>query len=292
MSPSSNPSVAFQGELGAFSEMAARTYFHEGVTVVPLPGFPQIFQAVENKTCTHCIVPIENSLMGSIHENYDLLLKHNLQIVGELKLRIVHNLIVNPGTRLEDIRHIFSQPPALAQCSEFIRSLGHAEAVVDYDTAGAVKRVKKTGARDIAAIASAQAAVDYDLDILREGIENNHQNFTRFLVVARQAVEVNSEDPAKTSIVFTMENVPGALFKSLGAFALRDIDLLKIESRPLDRRPWEYTFYLDFEGHLGQDRCAQAVEHLKQLVSFLKILGSYKQGETAEGKARKKRMDP
>ncbi len=291
MSPS-NPSVAFQGELGAFSEMAARTYFHEGVTVVPLPSFPELFQATENKTCTHCIVPIENSLMGSIHENYDLLLKHNLQIVGELKLRIVHNLIVNPGTRLEDIRHIFSQPPALAQCSEFIRSLGHAEAVVDYDTAGAVKRVKETGARDAAAIASAQAAVDYDLKILRKGIENNHQNFTRFLVVAQQAVEVNPEDPAKTSIVFAMKNVPGALFKSLGVFALRDIDLLKIESRPLDGRPWEYTFYLDFEGHLGQDRCAQAVEHLEQLASFLKILGSYKQGETVEGKARKKRTNP
>ncbi len=290
MSPS-KPTVAFQGELGAFSETAARTYFHESVPVAPLPTFSELFEAVESRACTHGMVPIENSLMGSIHENYDLLLKHNLQIVGELKLRIVHNLIVNPGVCLEDIRHIFSQPPALAQCSEFIRSLAHAEAVVDYDTAGAVKRLKETGAKDAAAIAGAQAAIDYGLEILREGIENNHQNFTRFLVVARKAVEVEPEHSAKTSIVFAMENVPGALFKSLGVFALRDIDLLKIESRPLDGKPWEYTFYLDFEGHLEQDRCLQAVEHLEQLATFLKVLGSYKQGETVEGKVRKKRTD-
>ena len=279
--------VAFQGELGAFSEMAARTYFHEGVQVVPQPTFPSLFEAAEGGSCTHGMVPIENTLIGSIHENYDLLLKHNLQIVGELKLRIVHNLIVNPGVGLEEVRQIFSQPPALAQCSNFIRSLKGAEAVVAYDTAGAVKSLKETGAQDAAAIATAQAAVDYGLEILRTEIENNHQNYTRFLVVAREGTE--PEEPAKTSIVFDLKNVPGALFKSLSVFALRDINLLKIESRPLDGQPWEYAFYLDFDGHLGQDPCARAVEHLREIATFVKILGSYKQGESAEGSVREKR---
>ena len=279
--------VGFQGELGAFSEMAARAYFGEDVEVVPQPRFSALFEAVAEGSCTHGMVPIENTLMGSIHENYDLLLEHNLQIVGELKLRIVHNLIVNPGVRLEDIRHIYSQPPALAQCTDFIKSLEHAEAVVSHDTAGAVKNLKEQGARDAAAIASAQAAADYDLEILKSEIENNHQNYTRFLVIAREGVEPG--EPAKTSIVFAMKNVSGALYRSLSAFALRDVNLLKIESRPLNGKPWEYAFYLDFEGHLGQQNCTRAIDHLKESATFVRILGSYSQGEAVEGKTRPKR---
>lgn len=289
MSPS-RPTVAFQGELGAFSEMAARTYFHENVRVAPQPNFAALFEAVEKGRCTHGIVPIENSVMGSIHENYDHLLQHDLHIVGELKLRIVLNLIVNPGVRLEDIRQVFSQAPALAQCTRFIRSLRGVEAVVAHDTAGAVKELKEKNIRDAAAIASAQAAIDHGLEILESGIENNPRNYTRFLVVAPEPVE--PEEPAKTSVVFALDHVPGALFKSLGVFALRDINLLKIESRPLTGRPWEYVFYLDFEGHLGCEKVAQAVQHLEQVASFLKILGSYKQGESVEGKVREKRAAP
>ena len=279
--------VGFQGELGAFSEMAARAYFGEDVEVAPQPRFSALFEAVAKDSCTHGMVPIENTLMGSIHENYDLLLEHDLQIVGELKLRIVHNLIVNLGVRLEDIRHIYSQPPALAQCTEFIKSLEHAEAVVAHDTAGAVKNLKEQGARDAAAIASAQAAADYGLEILKSEIENNHQNYTRFLVISREGVEPG--EPAKTSIVFAMKNVSGALYRSLSAFALRDVNLLKIESRPLNGRPWEYAFYLDFEGHLGQQNCTRAVEHLKESATFVKILGSYAQGKAVEGKTRPRR---
>ena len=278
--------VAFQGELGAFSEMAARTYFHEKVQVAPQPNFTALFNAVASGACTHGMAPIENTLMGSIHENYDLLLKHDLQIVGELKLRIIHNLIVNPGVRLEDIRHIYSQAPALAQCIDFIQSLEGAEAVFATDTAGAVKNLKASGAQDAGAIAGAQAAIDYDLEILRSGIENNHHNYTRFLVIAREGVQ--PESAAKTSMVFAMKNVPGALFKSLCVFALRDINLLKIESRPLEGRPWEYSFYLDIEGHLGQEPCARAIEHLKEVASFVKILGAYAPGKTLEGKVRPK----
>ncbi len=281
--------VAFQGEYGAFSEMAARFYFGKDVHVVPQRDFAAMFAAVERGDCTHGMVPIENSLMGSIHENYDHLSAHNLQIVGELKLRIVHNLIVNPGVKLEDIRHIYSQAPALAQCTEFIASLSHVEAVMASDTAGAVKALKASGARDAAAIASAQAAVDYDLEILRAGIENDHQNYTRFLVVASKASAPENpplEGPAKTSIVFAMKNVPGALFKSLSVFALRDLNLLKIESRPLAGKPWEYAFSLDIEGHLGQESCARAIDHLREIATFVKVLGSYRQGDAVEGETR------
>lgn len=283
----SNLRIGFQGELGAFSEMAARAHFGEDVDVAPQPNFSELFESVVQGACTHAMAPIENTLMGSIHENYDLLLKHDLQIVGELKLRIVHNLIVNHGVRLGDVRHIYSQPPALAQCTEFIQSLEHAEAVVAHDTAGAVKSLKEQGARDAAAIASAQAAVDYDLEILKSEIENHHQNFTRFLVMAREGVQ--PDDPAKTSIVFSTKGGAGALYRSLSAFALRDVNLIKIESRPLDGRPWEYVFYLDFEGHMGDQNCQRAIEHLKETAAFVKILGSYTQGDAVEGRPRPRR---
>ena len=279
--------IAFQGEYGAFSEMAARAYFGEDVAVLPRPNFMALFSAVETGDASHGMVPIENSLMGSIHENYDNLLKHGLQIVGELKLRIVHNLIVNPGVKLEDIRHIYSQAPALAQCTNLIASLPQASAVMAADTAGAVKQLKRSGARDAAAIASKQAAIDYELEILQAGIEDDHANFTRFLVVVPEGVEV--VDATKTSIVFAMQNVPGALFKSLSVFALRDLNLLKIESRPLIGKPWEYSFYLDIEGHLGQESCTRAIDHLREIASFVRILGSYKQGDVVEGKVRPKR---
>lgn len=287
---SNDPVVAFQGEMGAFSEMAARSYFSDSVHVVPQHDFQSLFSAVSGGECTHGMVPIENSLMGSIHENYDLLLQQDLYIVGEIKLRIVHNLIANPGVRMEDVRQIYSQAPALAQCTEFIRSTEGVEAVVAKDTAGAVRQIKEEKARNAAAIASAQAAIDYDLEILREGLENDHRNYTRFLVVNSRAAE--PVDPAKTTVVYALDHIPGALFKSLGVFAMRDINLLKIESRPLSGRPWEYVFYLDFEGHLASDRCRQAVEHLEQMASFLKILGSYTQGRTVEGSLREKRLVP
>lgn len=283
------PKIAFQGEMGAFSEIAARAFFSDDVQLSPQPDFQSLFKVVENRQCTHGMVPIENSVMGSIHENYDLLLQHNLQIVGELKLRIVHNLIVNPGVSVCEIRQIYSQAPALAQCTTFIQSLQDVKAVVAHDTAGAVMALRESGARDAAAIASAQAADDYGLEILESGIENNHQNYTRFLVMAPESVD--PEDPAKTSVVFAMDDVPGSLFKSLGVFALQDINLLKIESRPLSGRPWEYVFYLDFEGHLGFDLAKQAIDHLRQIATFIKILGSYRQGETVEGKVREKRVD-
>lgn len=272
------PKVAFQGELGAYSEVAARSFFGPSVAVLPRPTFSELYQAVESGACTHGMVPIENSLAGSIHENYDHLLKHSVEIQGELKLRIQHSLIVAPGVSLPDLKSIHSHPQALAQCSEFIQSLPGVAATVAYDTAGSVKLLKQSGHRDQGAIASAHAAEHYGLEVLKKGIENSRKNYTRFLVIGMDEKAPGEE--AKTTIVFSIRHVPGALHKTLQAFARRDINLLKIESRPLVGSPWEYFFYLDFEGHPGHPPCADALADLEPLTDMLRVLGSYPIGET------------
>ncbi|RKY68486.1 MAG: prephenate dehydratase [Candidatus Latescibacterota bacterium] len=278
--------IAFQGELGAYSELAAREFFSQPIMVRPLASFEEVFNSVESRDCSHGVVPIENSLTGSIHENYDLLLAHNLFITGEIKLRIVHNLIVNPGVRLEQIKRVYSHPQALSQCKNFIRSLRTAEPVPVYDTAAAVRLVKTQDLTDAAAIASAQAAIDYGLVILKSEIEDNHKNFTRFIIISPERGEM--EGDCKTSIVFSTQNIPGALFKSLSVFALRDINLLKIESRPLHGNPWQYLFYLDFDGSLQQARCQRAIEDLKEITTLFRVLGSYPKGKQIQGKLHKR----
>ena len=278
--------VAFQGELGAYSELAARELFPEEIEVLPKHSFEEVFGAVEHEECPYGMIPIENSLTGSIHQNYDLLLKHQLTICEEIKLRISHALIVHPGVRLEDVRRVYSHPQALSQCEEFLHDLTNVEAVPVYDTAGAVRMVKEKGLLDAGAIASAQAASDYDLEVLARGIESDHQNFTRFLLLSND--EAPSRPDAKISIVFATRDIPGALFKSLAVFALRDINLLKIESRPLRGQPWEYLFYLDFEGDLQEERCGRAIEHLKEVSTFLRILGCYPKGREVDGKAHRR----
>jgi prephenate dehydratase len=274
MQPLTLLTVAFQGERGAYSEAAAVSHFGEQVEPVPCPTFERVFEAVERGECERGIVPIENSLTGSIHRNYDLLLKHDLQIVGEVNLRIVHNLIVLPGVTLADVRRVYSHPQALAQCEGTLDRWPGIERVPAYDTAGSVKLIRDGGLRDAAAIAGRQAALVYGMDILAEGIEDDPENYTRFLVLSRQP-EIPESGSAKTSIVFSMDNVPGVLFKTLSVFALRDIDLTKIESRPLKGKPWEYLFYLDFAGSLADKKCQNAIRHLEEITTFLKILGSY-----------------
>ncbi len=278
--------VAFQGELGAYSELAAREFFQEEIEVAPEVSFDEVFERVEMGAVPYGIVPIENSLAGSIHQNYDLLMEHQLWIVGEIKLRIVHHLIVHPGVGLADIRKVVSHPQALSQCRDFLRGLEGVEPIPVYDTAGAVRLIREEKAMDTGAIASAQAAEDYGLEILESGIESNHENFTRFLIVAREG-KTEAQDP-KTSIVFSTKNIPGALFKSLSVFALRDIDLLKIESRPLHGSPWQYLFYLDFEGDAKEERCQRALGHLEEIATFLRVLGSYEKGKVADGRLHKR----
>ena len=265
-------SIAFQGERGAFSEAAALDYFGNTVDPIPCPTFDEVFRQVEAGEVDRGIVPVENSLGGSIHRNYDLFLRHQLHIVGEKIHRVRHCLISLPGTQLHDIRLIMSHPQALAQCEHYITRLGLQREVV-YDTAGAVKLLKQSGRRDHAAIASRRAAEVYEMQILAEGIEDDQANFTRFVILAREpGVPVA---PAKTSIVFTLKNVPGALFKALSVFALRDIDLTKIESRPLAGTPWDYLFYLDFVGSTADETSRRALDHLGEYATTLRVLGSY-----------------
>jgi prephenate dehydratase len=266
-------SVAFQGERGAFSEQAALDFFGRKITLLPAPAFEDVLKLVGRNEADSGILPIENSLQGSVLENYDLLQRYHLSIIGEVKLRIIHTLMANPGVRLKDIRRVYSHPQALAQCRSYLRRLRNVEAIPAYDTAGAAKSVREKNLTDAAAIASAQAARDYGLKILARGIEGNRANFTRFLVLARKPVSAGAR--AKTSIVFTLKSVPGALFDALGVFAIRKIDVHKIESRPIVGKPWQYLFYLDFDGSLNDRTCSEAIRNLRRAAASVKVLGSY-----------------
>src|SRR5215212_7044272 len=263
--------IAFQGEPGAYSEQAVFNYFGN-VETKPCESFDRVFDSVVSNECEFGLIPIENSLAGSIHQNYDLLLRHDLYIVGEYPLRVQHCLIALPGVKKEEIRKAISHPQALGQCAAYLRNLGIKPEPV-YDTAGSVKMLKESGARDTAAIASRRAAEIYDMQILEEGIEDNTENYTRFLAIAKAGIKPEGE--AKTSIVFTLKNQPGALFKALSVFALRDIDLTKIESRPLQGKPWEYLFYIDFIGATEEESSRRALDHLGEYALMVRVLGSY-----------------
>lgn len=272
--------VAFQGEKGAFSEAAAFAYWGNHITLHPCRTFKDVFQALQNKTVDYGIIPIENSLTGSIHQNIDLALDFHHYIVGEIILRIQHNLLVAKGVKLSNIKKVVSHPQALMQCSNFLESLEGVECLPMYDTAGSAQFISKNKPKDHAAIASLQASKDYDLHVIKKDIENNKQNYTRFLIISREQT-FPSKDP-KTSVVFSTKDIPGALFKSLSVFALRDINLLKIESRPWQKGPWKYWFYLDFEGSMKDEACKKAIGHLEEITAFLKILGSYSKGRIIE----------
>jgi len=226
------------------------------------------------------VIPIENTLHGSVHENYDLLLRFDLNIQGETFVRIVHNVIAPPGVSFNRLRRIYSHPVALNQCRKFFEKHRKIEQVPFYDTAGSVKMIMRDSLRDAGAIASAAAADQYRAVILRKSIEDDPENFTRFFLLTSgiNKIRARRRDPQKrykTSLVFTTRNVPGALFRSLSAFALRDLNLTKIESRPLRGKPWEYLFYLDFLGHVDDPPCRNALNHLAELADMLKVLGCY-----------------
>jgi prephenate dehydratase len=277
--------AAFQGERGAFSEEAARKLLGLSIEVLPCQRFEDVFHALDQKQVQAAVIPIENTLHGSVHENYDHLLQYDLPIVGETSVRIVHNLIAPPGVPLGKIRRVFSHPVALNQCLDFFVRNPRFEKVPFYDTAGSVKMVMEEGLNDAAAIASAVAAEIYGGKILRRSIEDDRQNFTRFFVlrrpedVLRRPVAAGRSGRWKTTVVFSTRNVPGALFRSLSAFALRDLNLTKIESRPLRGKPWEYLFYLDFIGQVDEPACRNALGHLRELADLLRVLGCYARGD-------------
>lgn len=264
--------VAYQGAPGAYSEAASYEIFGENTQAIPCETFEEVFNRVENGEADRGMLPIENSVTGSLHRNYDLLLEHDLLIVGEYKLRVRHCLIGLPGAEIANLQKVISHPQGIAQCEKYLRRLGvQTEAV--YDTAGSVRMVKEMGDIHLAAIASNWAARLYEMQILEEGIEDNPANYTRFLVLGKTPGEPNGR--SKTSIVFTLKNIPGALFKALSVFALRDIDLTKIESRPLVGKPWEYLFYIDLAGSTREDHVRRALENLKEYALNLRVLGSY-----------------
>jgi prephenate dehydratase len=264
--------IAFQGAPGAYSEAAARRAWPEAETV-PSERFEDVFAAVAAGRVSHGLLPIENSIGGSIHRNYDLLLEQDLPIVGETELPVVHNLLALPGCPIEDVRRVFSHPQALAQCERFLQTLAGVEIVATYDTAGSAQLIRDQGLRDTAAVASVRAAEIFGLTILRAGIEDYQDNITRFILVGRDARSVVRPD--KTSIVFALPNAPGSLFKALSVFALRDIDLTKLESRPVRGRPWEYLFYADLAIGREDVRCGRAMVHLAESARWVKTLGSY-----------------
>lgn len=268
--------VAFQGEAGAYSEAAGLEFFHSAARTVACHTFEDVFAAVSAGMVSHGILPIENSLAGSIHRNYDLLLRNELFIVGEYHHLVNHCLLALPGVRLEELEKVHSHPQALAQCETSLAQL-KLPGIAEADTAGSAKWLRESGNRKAGAIASRRAAQVYGLNILVENLEDNPANYTRFLIVAARPLEVmhSSAENFKTSIVFSMPNRPGILFKAMSVFALRDIDLTKIESRPIAGKPWEYMFYIDFAGDDQSPVCARALAHLEELTIFLRILGSY-----------------
>jgi prephenate dehydratase len=269
--------VAFQGTHYAFSEIAARKYFGEEIVTLPCRQFRDVFNAVEQGKSKFGIVPIENSTTGSVFQNLDLIIDSRVVVIGEVSLRVSLHFITNPGVKLKDIRVVHSHPQALEQCRLFLSSLPEIETIASYDTAGSVKDIRDRKLLYAAAIASREAAIDCGMQIVREEIEDNPDNYTRFHIIALDSGD--QQDANKTSIVFSMKNIPGALFKSLSVFALRDIDLLKIESRPIRGKRWKYLFYLDFAGNMHEERCINAIRHLEEITSLLKVLGSYRAAE-------------
>jgi prephenate dehydratase len=288
--------VAIQGELGSFSHEAARRMLRR-CTVVPCARSVEVFDRVEQGSVAAAVIPIENTLAGTVTEHADLLVARDVFVQGEFLLRIVHNVIAAPGVKLRSLRRVLSHPVALDQCRDFFRRHPKIEPVPFYDTAGSVKHVIGENLKDAAGIAGRQAAREYAGRILQAGIEDDKRNFTRFFLI-RKCVERKNpyfsqnrgevghpvhldyrrmipRGANKTSIAFQVKNLPGALFKSLSVFALRDISLSKIESRPMRGRPWEYVFYVDFLR--GDDDAARnALRHLGEVAEFVKVLGIYR----------------
>ncbi|XP_031280720.1 arogenate dehydratase/prephenate dehydratase 2, chloroplastic-like isoform X2 [Pistacia vera] len=279
--------VAYQGVSGAYSESAAEKAY-PNCEAVPCEQFDTAFEAVERWLVDRAVLPIENSLGGSIHRNYDLLLRHRLHIVGEVKFTVRHCLLANQGVKLEDLKRVLSHPQALAQCENTLTKWGLVREAVD-DTAGAAKHVALHKLQDAGAVASSAAGMIYGLNILAQDIQDDCDNVTRFLMLAREPIIPGTDRPFKTSIVFSLEEGPGVLFKALAVFALRQINLTKIESRPLRNQPlrsaddnnngstkyFDYLFYVDFEASMANQNAQNALRHLKEFATFLRVLGSY-----------------
>ncbi|MBI5929132.1 MAG: prephenate dehydratase [Chloroflexi bacterium] len=264
--------VAFQGEHGAYSEEAVRQHFGQ-VETLPCPNFQRLFEAVLTGQATYGMLPVENALAGTVAQSYELLFEHDMRVQAEVILRVQHMLLAPPGTKLEDIQRVKSHPQALAQCEGYLRRRGF-EAVVAYDTAGSARDLAANPEPHTASIASALAGELYGLTALDRGVEDEPYNSTRFFVIGLHDAP-RTEGPQKTSIVFAVRHRPAALYECLGAFARHEVNLTKLESRPMRSKAWQYWFYLDFEGHADDPQCKQALIGLLQCASMVKLLGSY-----------------
>lgn len=270
--------VAFQGENGAYSEEALIQHFGEGITSLPCHAFEHLFAAIESGKANFAVLPVENSTAGSINKSFDLLLEHDVKVHGEILLRVRHCLLTLPG-QAKNIREVRSHPQALAQCENYLNRNGYV-AVPWYDTAGSAKDLAAEPAEGVAVIASKLSAKQYGLEIVQEGIEDLRHNYTRFFVIGTGDAEVSG--PSKTSLVFAIPNTPGSLLQALNEFSNRRINLTKIESRPRRNRPWQYVFYLDFDGHWQDAQAREALIQLLSRAAFVKLLGSYPAATTQE----------
>jgi prephenate dehydratase len=266
--------LAYQGEPGAYSEAAALQFGGPATETLPCKSFDEVFEAVVKRRATHGVVPLENSIGGTIHRNYDLLLEHELSITGEVELDVVHCLQALPGTTLPDVKTVYSHPQALAQCERYLKDLGvQVEAV--YDTAGGAKLVSEQKLAGAAALASRRAAEVFGLEVLQEAVQDYEFNITRFAIIGG----VPPKDANKTTIVFALRSTPGSLFKALSVFALRDINLTKLESRPVRGAPWEYLFYVDVEANRDDLTFGRSLTHLAEFARWTRVLGTYKGAE-------------
>ena len=266
--------IIYQGEPGCNSDVASNKFFPKSIKRKGVRTFKDIFEMVKNKENTYGVVPVENSLTGSIHQNYDLLLDYNLWVIGAVKLRIEHNLMAPADTDIKSIKEVWSHPEVLAQCRDYLSSHPEFKVVSVYDTAGAAKIVKENKIKDVGIIAGPQVAKIYNFKKLKENIESHPDNFTRFLIISKER-KIYTGENARTMFVFGVKNEPGVLFRCLSIFALRNIDLTKLESRAVIGRPYEYLFYIDFKGSMEDENCNHAVETLKEVVKHFKLLGSY-----------------
>jgi len=269
--------IAFQGILGAYSEDAVYKFFGEGIKTLPCAEFEDVFGSVNKGDASHAVVPVENSMEGSVARVNDLLLENDLTVVGEVIILVMHCLIGHNDAEIDEIKRVYSHPQALGQCRTFLSRYPQWEKVPSYDTAGSVKIIKERGDRTEAAIASERAAREYGMKILKEDVQNSHLNYTRFFVIEKAAA-INPRGD-KTSIVFATKNTAGALHDCLGAFAEHDVNMNKLESRPRRDRAWEYVFYADIDGHLDNLDVSRAISDLVKRASFVKILGSYKKAD-------------
>ncbi len=268
------PRVAYQGERGAYSEDAIAAIFGSNAATLSCVGFRDSFEAVDKGHATHAVLPVENSIEGTVAQVNDLLLEHDLKVTGETIVLVEHCLIAHPRAKIEKIRTVYSHPQALAQCRAFLDQYPDWNQVPAHDTAGSVKMVMEGGRKDEAAIASRRSAALYGMAVLAEGIQTEPENYTRFFVLEKIPREIPGAD--KTSIAFVAKNVPGSLHACLAEFAQRHINLTRLESRPRRERPWNYVFFADFEGSMEEPVCRDAVGALVNTAGFVKVFGSYR----------------